>query len=316
MTADTLPYLSGERLQGLGITTAEVVESIEHLLREQSRSRAWSAPKPSIKTPDGRYLMATLSAADDPSFMAVKALHLNPRNPDRGLPAINSVVILHDGDTGAPLAVLEGNWITAVRTAGLSVLAAKRLARPASAVAAFIGCGVEARSHLDAFAASFPLREIRAFGRGSANRDALCRIAAANGLKAVASGTARDAVTGADIVISTVPLTPKPTPFLDARWLAPGAFATMIDLALPWLPETMSAFSRIVIDDRQQEAAMPEPMVAPQLVTGDVADLLDGRVAGKSTNDERSAFVFRGMGLADLALAALAYRRCGRTTDH
>src|SRR5262245_10646870 len=177
MTADSLPYLSSEKLASLGIATAEVVACIEHLLLERKRSRAWSAPKPSIKTPDGRYLMATLSAAEDPSFMAVKALHLNPRNPERGLAAINSVVILHDGATGLPLAVLEGNWITAVRTAGLSVLAANRMAHATSAIAAFIGCGVEARSHLDAFAASFPLREVRAFGRGGASRDGLCRAA-------------------------------------------------------------------------------------------------------------------------------------------
>ena len=311
MSTDTLPYLSSERLENLGITTAEVVACIEHLLRERKRARAWSAPKPSIKTPDGRYLMATLSASDDPSFMAVKALHLNPRNPERGLQAINSVVILHDGDTGLPLAVLEGNWITAVRTAGLSVLAAKRLASPDSAIAAFIGCGVEARSHLDAFAATFPLREVRAFGRGTANRDALCRAAEAKSLKAVASGTAQEAVSGADIVVSTIPLTPKPKPFLDARWLAPGTFATMIDLALPWLPESMPAFARIVVDDREQEAAMPEPMVAPQLVSGDLAELVDGRIAEKSSASERSAFVFRGVGLADLALAALAYQRAG-----
>ena len=309
MTADTLPYLSAEQLEGLGITTAEVVAGIEHLLRERKRSRAWSAPKPSIKTPDGRYLMATLSAADNPSFMAVKALHLNPRNPERGLAAINSVVILHDGDTGVPLAVLEGNWITAVRTAGLSVLAAKRLARPDSAVAAFIGCGVEARSHLDAFSSLFPLREIRAFGRGSANRDALCRAAEAKGLKAIASGSAQEAVSGADIVVSTVPLTPKPKPFLDARWLKPDAFATMIDLALPWFPESMTAFDRIVVDDREQEAAMPEPMVAPRLVSGDLADLVDGSIAEFPAGTVRSAFVFRGVGLADLALASLAYQR-------
>ena len=311
MTTEGVPYLSAKRLEDLGITTAEVVACIEHLLRERTRSRAWSAPKPSIKTPDGRYLMATLSAGDDPPFMAVKALHLNPRNPERGLAAINSVVILHDNDTGAPLAVLEGNWITAVRTAGLSVLAAKRLARRESAIAAFIGCGVEARSHLDAFAESYPLREIRAFGRGSANRDALCRLAEARNLKAVASRTAQDAVTGADIVVSTIPLTPKPKPFLDARWLNPGAFATMIDLALPWYPESMAAFARIVVDDRQQEAAMPEPMVAPGLISGDLGELVDGRIAEKSSADERSAFVFRGVGLADLALAALAYQRAG-----
>jgi hypothetical protein len=65
-------YLSHDDLESLGLTTAEVVESIEHVLRGVKQSRAWSAPKPVIKPPDGRYLMATLSAADDP--------------PSRGLP--------------------------------------------------------------------------------------------------------------------------------------------------------------------------------------------------------------------------------------
>jgi ornithine cyclodeaminase/alanine dehydrogenase len=312
---ETLRYLSRGALESLKLTTAEVVESIEHVLRGAKQSRAWSAPKPVIKPPDGRYLMATLSAADDPPFMAVKALLLNPRNPGRGLSSINSVVILQDGDTGLPLAIIDGNWITAVRTAGLSAVAAKRFANPQSSVIAFIGCGVQARSHLHALAELYPLKEIRAFGRGAANRDALCRSAEAMGLEAVAGANARDTVESADIVVSSVPLTPKPVPFIDARWLKPGAFATLPDLALPWLAGSMSAFSRIVIDDREQEATMPEPMVAPRLVSGDLADLVNGDVAGASAGDERSAFVFRGMGLADLALAALAYQRADRAPE-
>src|SRR4029453_18388910 len=107
-------YLSPAALDGLELSTTEIVESIEALLRSAKQSRAWSAPKPVIKPPDGRYLMATLSAADDPPFMAVKALLLNPRNPERGLSSINSLVVLQDGDTGLPLAVIDGNWITAV----------------------------------------------------------------------------------------------------------------------------------------------------------------------------------------------------------
>jgi ornithine cyclodeaminase/alanine dehydrogenase len=239
----------------------------------------------------------------------VKSLILNPRNRERGLPDINAVVTLLDSDTGLPLAVLDGNWITAVRTAGLSAVAAKRLARPGASVAAFIGCGVQAHSHLQAFSALFPLQEIRAFGRGAANRDALCRAAEKLGLAAVASNTAREAVRDADLVISSVTYSPQLVPFVDARWLRPGVFATVTDLAAPWLPDGMSAFDRIVIDDLEQEAHMPKPLVDPALVAGDLTGLVTGDVPGRRSDGEKTVFVFRGLALGDLALAALAYTR-------
>jgi len=132
---ESLSYLSHRTLEGLSLTTEEVVESIEHLLHGRSQSQVWNAPKSVILPPDGRYMMATLSAADDPPFLAVKSLILNLRNRERGLPDINSMVILLDSDTGLPLAVMDGNWITAIRTAGLSAVAAKRLARPDSSTA-------------------------------------------------------------------------------------------------------------------------------------------------------------------------------------
>jgi len=205
--------------------------------------------------------------------------------------------------------VVDGNWVTAQRTAGLSAVAAKHLARPDSASFAFIGCGVQARSHLDAFCDIFPLREVRAFGRGTANRDALCRAAEARGLTAVASETARDAIDSADLVVTSVTLLPRVEPFLDARWLKVGSFATMTDLATPWLPEGMAAFERIVIDDLEQEAKMDKPLVAPALVAGDLFGLVCGDFPGRKSAEERTAFVFRGLALGDLALAGLAYRR-------
>jgi ornithine cyclodeaminase/alanine dehydrogenase-like protein (mu-crystallin family) len=304
-------YFSQDDLEALKINTRDVVASIEQLVRARKAGSAWSAPKASIKPGDGRYVMSTLAIADEPPFMAVKALHLNQRNAERGLATLNSVVILLAGETGQPVALLDGNWITAVRTAGLSALAAQRMARPQSSVAAFIGCGVQGHGHLRALAETFPLKEVRAFGRGAPNRDSLCRTAKELGCTAIASATAREALEGADLVVTSVPLAPKPKPFLDARWLKPGAFVAMVDLALPWHAQGMSAFGRIVIDDKEQEAAMPEPMVDASLVTGDLMDLVEGRIAGRASDDERSAFAFRGVGLADLALAALAARRAG-----
>jgi ornithine cyclodeaminase/alanine dehydrogenase len=302
-------YLSSDALERLRLSTDEVVESIERLIRARKRGLAWNAPKAVITPPDGRYMMATLAAADDPPFLAVKSLLLNPRNPARGLNVINALVTLLDSETGLPLAVLDGNWITAVRTAGLSSVAAKRLARPDSSIAAFVGCGVQAMSHMRAFAAIFPLKGIRAFGRGSTSRDALCRAAEDMGLPAIASRTAQEAVSDADLVVSSVTMSTGLVPFLDAGWLKPGAFAAVTDLAAPWRADSMAAFDRIVIDDLEQESTMLKPMVVPELVRGDLSGLVNGGIPGRCADSERTAFVFRGLGLGDLALAALAYRR-------
>jgi ornithine cyclodeaminase/alanine dehydrogenase len=305
----SLPYLSADALEGFSFTANEIVESIEQACAGQIAGTVWAAPKAVVTPGDDRYIMATLAVAQDPPIVATKSLVLNPRNPGHALPAINSVVTLLDAETGLPLAVVDGNWVTAWRTAGLSAVAAKRLARPDAGVIAFIGCGVQARSHLEVFRQLFPIREVHAFGRGAANRDALCRAAEARGLQAVASNTAKEAVGEADIVISSVTLLPSPEPFLDAAWLKSGGFAAMTDAAAPWLAESLKAFQPIVIDDLEQESQMRKPMVAPGLVAGDLIGLLAGRVPGRKDEAQRTAFVFRGLAVGDLALAGLAYRR-------
>lgn len=311
-------YLSEPTLAGLGITAKEAVAAIEHLIRGQGDGKVWSAPKAVVQPPDGRYLMATLAAADDPPLMSVKSLIHNPANADRGLKRINAMVTLLDSGTGLPRAVMDGNWITAARTAALSAVAAKRLARPDTRVAAFIGCGVQAESHLRAFAELYPLREIRAFGRGRPNIEALCRAAEGLGLAAGASATARDAVTGADLIVTSITMTAEVDPFLDAGWLKPGAFAAITDLAVPWIKGSLSRFDRIVIDDREQEASMPNKLAPADLIAGDLSQLVRDGIGGRASDDERTAFIFRAHPLGDLALAALAYRKAiedGRGTS-
>jgi ornithine cyclodeaminase/alanine dehydrogenase len=254
-------------------------------------------------------MMATLAAADDPQILAVKTLLLNPKNTHRGLKSIYALVTLLDSDTGLPLALMDGGWVTAVRTAGLSAVAAKRLARKDSTVAAFIGCGVQANSHLKAFADLFPLKEVRVFGRGIESRNAFCSSAMETGLTAVACKTAREALCEADLIVTSVTISPDLEPFLDAGWLKPGAFVTMTDLAAPWFAEGMTVFDRIVIDDLEQEAQMTKPLVRPNLVSGDLKNLVGEKIPGRTNTTERTAFVLRGLALGDLALSALAYQR-------
>lgn len=304
-----MKYLSEKDLQGLDISMAEVVASMEDLISMQAQGRAWIAPKTNVLASDERFMMATLAVADNPPYMAVKALLINPSNPDRNLSTINSSITLLDSDTGLPVTVMDGNWVTALRTAGASAMMARRLANPDASVLTLIGCGVQAHSHLRAFSELFPLREVRAFGRGSKSRTALCKAASDLGLKAVACDNAKDAVSSADLVVSSIPLVPKVERFLDGAWLKPGVFVSSTDFALPWMRSSMRVFDRIIIDDRKQEAAMSEPMVDPVLITGDMSELVNGSVNGRTNKLERTAFVFRSVALGDLAVAALAFEK-------
>jgi ornithine cyclodeaminase/alanine dehydrogenase len=311
--AENIPYLSGDTLSGLGITTGDVIDSIEALIRGIAQGTVWNAPKAVIMPSDGRYMMAALAAMDKPSLLAVKTIVLNPRNSARGLPQINGLVTMLDSETGLPVAIMDGNWITAVRTAGLSAAAAKYMANKDAAVAAFIGCGVQAKSHLRAFADLFPLRRVKLFGRGQANIDGLCRLADELGLSSEICRSGRQAAEGAELLVTSVTYSGQLEPFMDADWLAPGCFAAITDLSAPWRKESFSAFDIITIDDMEQEAALPNKLVDPDYVTGDLAGLILGEFKGRTSADQRTAFIFRGHALGDLALASLAFRKFGET---
>lgn len=304
---DSVPYYSGDVLEDLDIAPSAVADLIERLVRDRDAGQVWSAPKSSIAVPDDRYAMSTLAIADDPRYLVTKSLLLNPRNPARGEPLMNSIVTVQDGESGRPLAMLDGNWITAVRTAALSVVAARRMARADSATIAFVGCGLQARSHLLALGEAFPLAEVRALGRGEANISALAELAAAQGLRFHRASTAQDAMRGADLVVTSITRESGSAPFLDVGDIEPGAFASLVDLGRPWLPDTFERFDSIVIDDTVQEAGMKDPMVRSKLVTGDLADLIMERIEVRRDGASRTAFVFRGYALGDFALAALAY---------
>jgi ornithine cyclodeaminase/alanine dehydrogenase-like protein (mu-crystallin family) len=309
MINNTIPYFSEQQLSSLGLSTTECVDMIESLILKVEKKTAWSAPKSVILPDDGRYMMAALAASDTPSLLVVKTVVLNPHNRDCGLPQINGLVTMLDSSNGLPVAILDGNWITAVRTAALSATAAKHMARKESSVIAFIGCGVQAKSHLHAFLEIFPLKEARLYGRGQSNIDSLSAEVRAQSISAVVCSCAEDAVTGADIIITSVTYCAHLPPFLDANWLKAGSFSAIVDLAAPWKKSTFSAFDQITIDDMAQEALLPNKLLAPELITGDLSQLVLGKYVGRNHDSDRNAFIFRGHALGDLALSILAYQK-------
>ncbi|CUJ86573.1 ornithine cyclodeaminase [Ruegeria denitrificans] len=307
MSEKALVYLSDNDLEELGIQPYEVADAIEDTLMAKAKGNFYAAPKTAILPGDGRYAMSTLAVGDD-GFIVTKQVTVCPKNPERGLPSINGAIMVLDSQTGILRAVLDANWITAIRTAALSTVAARRLADPDSETVGFIGTGVQARSHLAAFAEAFPLKRVRVFGRGKANVDKLCELAQGLGLEAETSTEARDVLREADLVVTSITLDYSIVPFLDARWLKPTAFAAITDACIPWKPEGMPAFETVIVDDRTQERESEKPMLPYQSVTGDLMELVAGQI-DSSEIEKPAAFAFRGISLGDYAAAVLAVRR-------
>jgi len=297
-------YLSDADIGALGITPPQMADAIEAALRDKTAGRLHVTPKSAILPGEGRYMMSTLSVGDGPGLTVLKAVTVAPGNPARDLPGILGAILVMDAQTGAPVAVMDAGWITAHRTAGLTAVAARRLAPKDARVVTFVGTGVQARSHLDAFAAMFPLAEVRALGRGRPNLMRLRDKATDMGLTFREADGPEDAVRGADLVVSSLTLNYDTTPFLDARLLKPGAFAAITDLGIPWLGTSWDAFGTVAVDDRQQEETAERPILPPQNIAADLAELVTG---DPITPDpaKPSALAFRGIALGDFAATAL-----------
>ncbi len=299
--------LGDTELRALNIDQRQILDAVEGAIRDQVAGRVWTSPKSSLVPGAGRYVMSTLSASDDPPISVVKVVTVSPDNPGLDLPAINGSIILHDSRNGLLCAVMDAAWITAVRTAGLSAVVARRLANPDAGKIGFVGAGVQAQSHLEMFASLFPLRGVSVFGRGRKNIDRLKSRAEKMGLQVQICTNARDAVAGADLIVTSVTATTLKEPFLDAAWLKPGAFAAIVDLGASWRAETMPALGRIVIDDPSYEAAGAQNMVDPALVTDHLAGVVMADDAGHDPASS-AAFIFRGLAIGDFAVAALVWR--------
>jgi ornithine cyclodeaminase/alanine dehydrogenase-like protein (mu-crystallin family) len=223
---------------------------------------------------------------------------------------INSLIVLNDLATGRPVAILDGNWITAARTAAMTAVAAKYLARPDSETISFIGCGIQAHSHLAALVRVLPrLRHVTAFSRTRASAEGLAAAAAALGLAAEIVTDARTAVEQADVVVTGVSPSSN-TPFIETSWMKPGVFVGAVDLGRPlYRADLRQVFATIATDDHKQSAEIGATgkLAFAGPFDADLGELASGQHAGRQASADKVMFLFPGLGLGDLAVAAAVY---------
>ncbi|HET6520524.1 MAG TPA: ornithine cyclodeaminase family protein [Geminicoccaceae bacterium] len=304
-----LLYLSRADVLALDIDPEAARTAVEGVLVRKAAGGVRNAPKLNVLPGDGRLFQAMIALADEPALAATKVVGLAADNDARGLPHISALIVLSDAASGVPVALMDASWITAVRTAAMTAVAARRLARPDAAGIGFVACGVQARSHLAALRPLFALREVRAYGRRPETAKSFAAEARALGLAAEAVADPRDAVTGLDIVITSVPSAPGLVPFLNPDWLAPGSFAALVDLGRSWLPEGLGRIGRRAVDDHEQTAQGGGKLAYRGPFDADLTELAAGLKPGRQSADERAMFIFQGLAAADLAVAALVYGR-------
>ncbi len=240
-------------------------------------------------------------------------------NPERGAPRMTALVALFDGETGQPRTVMEGGFLTDLRTGAGTALAARYLARPDSERLALIGAGRVARNQIEALTASFPIQSIRIATRTEARgRDLIERIASAATPDDVAlAGSVAEAVRDADIVVCA---TTARSPVLDGSLLRPGTFvaaagANQAD-AREVDGETIRRARRVFIDSRADSLANAGDLQVPlndgviaETDIGEIADLVSGRRAGRESDDEITYYKSIGVPIQDLITAQHIERR-------
>jgi alanine dehydrogenase len=304
-------YLTAADVEAMAPPPRLLREAIIRIFRAKDQDLTIHEPKMTMTITPGHFFQSLVGASLDENRAMTKWASIVAENSGRGLPNVTSLIILTDLATGQPLAILDGNWITAARTAAMTAVAATFLARTDSRTIGFIGCGVQALSHLSSLTSALPrLTHLRAYSRTRRSAEAFALEARQVGLVTKVVEDPRAAVEGCEVVVTTVPTQPGLQPFLDPAWVAPGGFVAAVDLGRHWKAEQLRQDFDLMITDLQRQsgalgAAGKLPYAGP--FDADLGDFIMGRHPGRRRQAERALFLFPGMVLGDLAIAAMIY---------
>jgi alanine dehydrogenase len=253
-----------------------------------------------------------------PPQMGAKLVTVFGDNLAKGLPSHLATILLFDPETGALAAVMDGRYITEARTAAVSAVSAKALARTDAARLAILGTGVQARSHLEALVEVRALADARVWSPQPRSRERfVSEMAGRVAVPVRACDSAEAAVRDADIVVL---VTSSPTPVVADDWVAPGTHVISVGACRPDQREMAPALvarGRLVVDSRAAALVESGDIVQGMRdgrfdaahVVAELGEVLLGRVEGRRGHDEVTIFKSLGMAVEDVAAADLVYRR-------
>lgn len=266
-------------------------------------------------------LMPSLLQTTEEDALGLKIITVVPQNSLRHLPRIHASILLLDVVTGETLAIMEGSWLTIMRTGATSGVATDVLAQQDAAVLALFGAGAQAPGQVLAIDAVRPLREVRVVNRSDEHFQQLVAVlqqALGSACPAIyRASSAKEALMGASVVACATAAT---TPLFHWEDIAPGTHINAIGAFTPEMCEVDAetlAHARIVVDQREAALAEAGDLLQPLargLIRGpeawiELGGLLNGVVSGRQSDREVTIFKSVGVAMQDVAIALYVYRR-------
>jgi alanine dehydrogenase len=307
--------ISKKDVEGL-LSMKEVMDAVEGAFRYKALGRVQMPPKIYVTFPKGDFRTMPCYIPDL-GFGGVKVVNVHPENPRKyNLPTVMATIILIEPETGRPLAIMDGTWITDMRTGAAGGVAAKYLARRDSKVIGMVGAGTQARTQLLALTEVFDIGEVRVYSRSLESCERFKKDVAYLGLNISIKGKVEEAVRGCDILVTTTPVT---QPIVEDEWVDEGMHINAIGADAPLKEELDPRILRrakIVVDDIEQachsgeiNVPLSKGIISRADIYAELGEIIAGKKVGRVTDSEITIFDSTGLAIQDIATAAVVYKR-------
>lgn len=311
--------LSSRQVKQL-LSLVDCIELMSDALSALGRDEVYQPLRTIVRPPNARGLLGLMPAyrSGEGGAFGLKAICVFPDNPSQGKDAHQGAVTLFSRETGELLALMNASEITAIRTAAVSAVATRLLAREDAHELAIVGAGVQARTHLTALACVRSIKRVRVVARNLDHAQRFVDEMQPNfpfPIEAVQKN--EDAVRGADLIVTA---TSSLEPVINRDWISPGAHINAIGTHSPSSREidgaTMAA-ARIFVDRRESALnesgdyllAAKDGLVTPESIVGEIGELLIGKKSGRASDTEITLFKSLGLAIEDVACAEYLHRK-------
>lgn len=313
----TLRVLSGKEIASV-ISMREAIDLMREGFITLSSGRASVPIRMNVPTGEhGDRLLFMPAYSADHSQVGLKIVNVSPQNPERGLPFIHAIVILSDARTGIPLALMDGEYITSLRTGAGAGLATEVLARPESSTLAIFGAGVQAHSQVEAVCTVRPIKKIIVFGRSPQRIERFVNETEKRYSIPAAKADGPEELTKADIVCTA---TTSLSPVFSSEHLSPGTHINGIGSYRPDMTEIPAdAVTKAKVIADQREACLREAgdLIVPiqrgdfdeSHIHGELGEILIGSKKGRTSDSEITFFKSVGNAIQDLMVASFLEKK-------
>lgn len=310
--------LSEKQVQDL-IDIDELIATLEQAHIQCSTGRAVMPVRLVVPLPQIHGRITSMPGfLNDDNALGMKVITYFQDNQKRGLPAILATIMLFSVETGKMIAVMDGSYITAIRTACASAMATRALANRETPVLGILGAGVQARAHIQALSRVRKLQQIKIYSPSGISATKIRKDMESDvgfGVKVAAS--AEDAVKHSDIVVT---VTTAKEPILKSEWLNAGVHINAVGSHRPDLREVDGATlarAKVVVDSREAIMtecgdillALKEKSIPEDVIHAEIGEVLAGMKSGRESAGEITLYKSVGIAIQDVATANLVYHR-------